>query len=411
MRRSIEAWSIDFMHAARALSRAPGFTAVTIVTLVLAIGSNAAIFSVVETVLLDPVKYRAADRLVVIRGTAPGTDLPDEFGPGREFYVQYGEQADMLEDLAMWSLGQTTVRAEDLVDRLFVVQATPTMFTTLSVVPLLGRLPVAEDDAGSVIVLSHWLWTSWFGSDPAVIGRSYEVSGTMRTVIGVMDTGFRFPDDRTALWIHLAFDEEQEIRPGNFGGNFIGRMKPGITHTDLESQLAVLASRLPERFGGNARYAEIIAAHRPIVRSLEEDLVGDIAKPLWLLLGTVGIVLLIACANVANLFMVRAEGRSRDMGVRQACGKHWGRGVPDSFAHRWLKPCCWLWRVGWAERSSLGRDFRYWCVRRQKAFPTSPRPDSTRRLLASRRVSRSSPHACLGSSPRSVSPGLDLWVP
>ena len=171
-----------------------------------------------------------------------------------------------------------------------------------------------------MVVISHWLWTTWFDADPSVIGRSYEIAGDLRTVIGVMGAEFRFPDDRTAIWAHAMFEDENAIRPGNFSFNLVGRMTPGADHAGLESQLAILASRLPERFGGGARYASIIEQHIPIVRSLEEELVGDIAGRLWLLLGAVVIVLLIACANVANLFIVRAESRRGDLAVRQALG-------------------------------------------------------------------------------------------
>lgn len=322
--RFIDDWTRDTMQAARALKRAPGFALVTVATLALAIGANTAIFSVVNAVLLNPLDFPAADRLVTIRATAPGTDLPEEFGPGPEFYVQYREGADALEDLALFAEGQTTVRAEEQVDRLFITQATASLYSTLGVAPILGRLPAEEDDPGAVIMISHSLWQTWFGGDPEVIGRSYEVSGGMRTVVGVMGPDFRFPSERTSVWIHQALGDETRLRPGNFGFNLVGRVRPGTDLTALESNLAVLASRLPERFGGPPRYAEIIAAHRPVVRTLEESVVGDVARPLWLLLGTVGIVLLIACANVANLFSVRSESRRRDLSVRQALGA--GRG-------------------------------------------------------------------------------------
>ena len=320
MIRTLEAWIRDFMHAARALGRAPGFTVVTVATLALAIGANTAIFSVVDTVLLDPIDFPAADRLVYIRSSAPGTDLPEEFGPAPEFYVQYRENADMLEDVGMYRLFQTTMRADEQIDRLFMTQVTPSLFTTLGATAAVGRVPSEQDDAFQVAVISHTLWATWFGSDSSVVGRSYDIAGDMRTVIGVMGPEFRFPDERVSVWIHAMLGDENDIRPGNFGFNLVGRMTPGTDHESLTGQLAILASRLPERFGGSARYTEIIERHRPIVRSLEEELVGDVAGPLWLLLGTVGIVLLIACANVANLFIVRAESRRRDLAVRQALG-------------------------------------------------------------------------------------------
>ncbi len=321
MRRSLEAWMRDFMYAARALRRAPGFTIVTVATLALAIGSNAAIFSVVDTVLIDPLPFPDADRLVSIRASAPGTDMPAEFGVGTEFFVQYDENADLLEDLGFFMSGQTTVRTEERTERLFIQAVNPSFFATLGVTPLLGRLPTQEDAEGQVIVISHELWMGWFGGDASVIGRSLEVSGRKPAVIGVMRPEFRFLDDRTSVWIHDLVTDRDNLQPRGFGMGLVGRMRPGTDHADLIEQLAVLARRLPERFGGSPQSARIIEQHRPVVRSLEEELVGDVAKPLWLLLGTVAIVLLIACANVANLFTVRAESRRRDLAVRQALGE------------------------------------------------------------------------------------------
>ncbi len=318
MRRSLEEWTRDFKHAARSLMRAPGFTVVTVATLALAIGSNTAIFSVIDAVLLDPLSFPEPDRLVSIRGSAPGSDLPEEFGVGTEFYVQYRENASALEDLGLYNTAQTTVRADHHVERLFISAASPSLFSTLGVAPVLGRLPTDEDPEGVIVVISHWLWTDWFGRDPSVLGRAIEVSGTVTTVLGVTGPEFRFPDERTSLWVHDLPTEP--VRPGGFGLGLVGRLAPGADHAALTTQLAALARRLPERFGGPPAYARIIEQHRPIVRSLEEELVGDISGPLWLLLGTVGLVLLIACANVANLLIVRAESRRRDLAVRRALG-------------------------------------------------------------------------------------------
>ncbi len=324
MGRSLEDWTRDFTLAARTLRRAPAFTAVTVTTLALAIGANTAIFSVVDAVLIDPLPFPNADRLVSIRASAPGSDMPPEFGVSWEFFIQYDENADMLEDLGFFGGGQGTVRTEEHTDRLFGMAVSPSFFSTLDVTPLLGRLPMPEDPEGRVALISHDLWMRWFGGDPSVIDRPLEVLGNRATVIGVMGPEFRFLDARVSVWVHDLLANLDNRTPGNFGMNLIGRMKPGVDPADLTEQLAVLASRLPERFGGPPRYARIIEEHRPVVRSLEEQIVGDLATPLLLLLGTVAIVLLIACANVANLFTARAEGRRRDLAVRQALGA--GRG-------------------------------------------------------------------------------------
>ena len=322
VRRSFESWTSDLRFAARRLRRAPGFALITIATLALAIGANTAIFSVVEAVLIDPLPYANADRLVIVRGTAPGSDLPAEFPVGAEFFVAYRDGATLLDDIAMFEFWQATVRTDERVDRLFLINGTSSLFTTLAATPMLGRLPNKEDDVqrAQVMVISHSLWSTWFASDPSVIGRSFEAAGTKRTVIGVMPPEFRFPDARIALWIRGAIPDEKRITPGRLGFQILARMKPGVTTADLAAQLGPIAKRLPERFGGPASYARLIEQHRPVVRTLEDVVVGEAARPLWILLGTVAIVFLIACANVANLFIVRSESRRRDLAVRSALG-------------------------------------------------------------------------------------------
>jgi predicted permease len=319
MPRALEAWIRDLRHSGRKLLRTPAFTAVTVVTLGLAIGANTAIFSVIDAVLLDPLEFPEPDRLVSLRGTAPGSDLPEEFGLGGEFLVEYRENARTLEDIGFFGLSQTTVSEGANVERLFVSPASPSLFSTLGVTPVLGRLPTDQDEEAQVVVLSHWLWTDWFERDPAVLGRAVEVSGGPRTVIGVMGPDFHFPDERASMWVHDLVTEP--IQPGGFGLGIVARMAPGADHETTAAELGQLASRLPERFGGPPLYARIIEQFRPVVRSLEEELVGDVRAPLWILMGTVAIVLLIACANVANLLIVRTEARRQELAVRRAMGE------------------------------------------------------------------------------------------
>ena len=314
----LEAWTRDFQHAVRSLARAPMFAAVAITTLALAIGANTAIFSVVEAVLLDPLPFPDAERLVFIGGTAPGTDMPADLGVPDELYLEYAATVPALQDLGLYGTGSSTTRVEDRTEQLFLTQATPSFFTTLGARPIVGRLPTDEDD-GSVVVLSHWLWRDWFGSDPDVVGRSYEFAQQTRTVIGVLPPEFRFPDERTAFWVPFQI-RAAEVTPGGFGANLVARMAPDADRDGLVTQLQPLARRVQERLGGPPSYARAMEQYRPIVMPLREHMVGNVSTPLWILLGTVGIIFLIACTNVANLFMVRAESRRQDMAVRHALG-------------------------------------------------------------------------------------------
>jgi len=318
MRWLRDGWIQDLRHALRALRRTPGFTLVAVGTLGLALGANAGIFSIVDAVLLRPLPFPQPDRLVYIGGTAPGSDLPSEFDLPVEFYLQYQEQSKLLQGVAPYDDFTNTLRVGDRAERVRMAVSTAALFPTLGVAPVLGRVPLAEDE-DRVAVLSHGLWMSWFGGDTAVIGRSYYIAGEQRTVIGVMGPDFRFPRDGVTLWI-TAVMRPEDIRPGQFGMALVGRMRPGATMPDLERELAPLAQRLPERFGGSPGYAELIRKHRPVVRSLEEQLVGRVAGPIWILFASVAVVLLIACANVGNLFLVRAERRQRELAVRRAIG-------------------------------------------------------------------------------------------
>jgi predicted permease len=187
-----------------------------------------------------------------------------------------------------------------------------------------------EDEEGQVAVLSHWLWNDWFGRDPNAVGQTIEVSGEMRTIIGVLPQGFRFPEERVSVWMHDLITPP--VQPGNFNLPLVGRLAPGATVESLTNELAALTPRVLERAGGSAPYARILEQYRPVVRTLEEELVGDFATPLWILLGTMGIVLLVACANVANLLLVRAEGRERELAVRSALGAKRGRLVSSLMA-------------------------------------------------------------------------------
>ena len=312
-------WMNDFRHAARTLWRTPGFTGTAVGMLGLAIGATAGMFSVVGTVLVARLPYAAPDRLVYIAASAPGSQMPKEFQISPELFLQYREQSKLLEDSSTSSSFTSSLRVGERVERVRMAWPTNSLFSTLGATPILGRLPVAADEERTMVI-SYALWNDWFARDPNVIGRTYRAAEADRTIIGVMGPAFRFPNADTKLWISSTIKPTDIKVLGDFDYDMIGRMAPGVTHAALADELTALARRVPERFGGTPAYARTIEQHRAVVRSLEDELLGSYARPLWVLLGATLIVLLIACANVANLFLVRTEARHREMALRRALG-------------------------------------------------------------------------------------------
>ena len=309
----------DMRHAWRSLLRTPAFLVTAVASLALAIGAVAGMFNVVNTVLLEPLPFPAPDRLVFIGGTAPGSDLPERFDLGNEFYLHYKEKSQLIDGIFLFNGGTSTFRTQDRVERIPMAWPTIDMYATLGMRPQLGRLPV-PGEGNSVVVISDQLWSGWFGRDSAVIGKSYYVNDGMKEIIGVMPPEFRLLWDETMLW-HAVEVLPEQVQPGSLGSLVVARMKEGVTHEQLAAELTRLSKELPERFGGSANYARIIGQHSALVDPVLDVMVGPAVRTsLWVLLGAVVVVLLIACANVTNLFLVRAESRRRDMTVRRAIG-------------------------------------------------------------------------------------------
>jgi predicted permease len=317
------AWLNDFLrdmnHARRGLFRTRAFLVTSVATLALAIGAVAGMFNVVNTVLLEPLPYPNPERLVALRGTAPGSDMQGEFGLGYDFYFHWKEQSKLIDGILAFGGGTSTFRTDNRVERIGMAWPTADMWAALGVSPALGRVPRPEEN-NQVVVISDQLWSSWFGRDSSVIGKSYFVSDGMKQIVGIMPATFKFPSDNTMLWVPVEPRLDQ-VQPGNLGLPIVARMKQGVTHEQLAAELTRIAKGLPMRFGGPPNYARLIDKFQArVVRPLDSMLGPTAQTALWVLLGAAAIVLLIACGNVSNLFLVRAEGRRRDMALRRAIG-------------------------------------------------------------------------------------------
>ena len=319
----------DVRYAARRLTRTPVFTLATLLMLALGIGANTAIFSVVNTVLLKPLPYPEPDRLVGLWQTAPGVNI-DSLNASIADYITYREESKTLADVAIWDRNAYTVTGIAEPERVDAIMATHRLLPMLGVQPILGRAFTERDDQeGSppVVMLGYGYWQRRFGGDPAAVGRRLTLDGTPLEIIGVLPQGFWHMDARHDLVVPVRIDRAK-VHLAGYNFQAIGRLRPGVTldalNADVARMIRVAFGKFPPPQGMSLKMLED-ARLGPNARPLIDDLVGDFGKTLWVLMATIGIVLLIACANVANLMLVRTEGRAQELAVRAAIGAGRGR--------------------------------------------------------------------------------------
>jgi predicted permease len=333
--REVWQWSMleslfaDLKLALRRLRKAPGFGITVLLTLAIGIGANTAVFTVVNSILLKPLPYPEADRLVSLRLNAPGAVGLASFQKGlplsASMYFTFSENNRSLQSLGIWTANKANVTGLARPEEVSVVFLTDGVLEALGVPQLTGRELTAADQVPNGpknVVLSYGYWQRRFGGDGSAIGRTIVIDSETRTIAGVMPRSFRVVDQDFDILVPFAFERNKQQLSG-FGYRGIGRLKPGVTIPEANADLARTIPIWMDSFSngpGTDSHGLVKWRITPDLHSLKQEVVGNVGSVLWAVMGTIGLVLLIACVNVANLLLVRAESRQLELSVRAALG-------------------------------------------------------------------------------------------
>jgi putative ABC transport system permease protein len=312
----------EFRYGIRRLARTPSFSVAALLTLALAIGANASIFTVVHRVVLNPLPYPDSGRLIELDHGSIGLKMPAGLGLTAGLYFYYRDHAPSLESAAIHATRAATVTGDGEPDRIRVTSATPSLARVLRVPPAVGRWfsdEEGEPGAPVVTVLSHGLWIRRYGGVLDVLGRSMILDGVRTEIVGVMPATFAFPDPRIDAWTVAQIRAADGFGLWDYEG--VARLRERVTVEGARAELQGLIPAVPAAYPHDPRAAGNVEAQLTFTgRPLKESIVGSVERALWMLLASVGVVMLVACVNVGNLFLVRADGRLRETAIRRALG-------------------------------------------------------------------------------------------